>query len=231
MDEDLYELKPDQKERYAGIYLLDYMVRTPTGFPVWLEGKDVDLEPVLEWMLTHDYVEIVDQKAYAPSQNGRKVLKQFDLRYRDFLSNYDIYGAVDLETGTFAFASYHEFETDADFHEYLEDDRWEDLRVAVAEYNGVDPIEIVFMSFLNEGRFGRDENGWQFDLLLGSVWDEILEICNTAIDVDDLSWEDEQGAVSGEDVIRDIVSQGSALVEELHLKEKHDAPTINPWMN
>ena len=232
-----YELQPDEKERFAGIYLLDHMVNTPTSFPLLLEDRDIDLEPVLEWMLTHDFVEIIEEKAYAPSQKGKAILKKFDLRYRDFLSNYDIYGAIDLEAGNFAFASYHDFDTDADWHEYLEQDCWEDLRVAVAQYRGVNPVEIVFMSFLNEGRFGKDDNGWQFDLLLGSVWDEILEICNTSISVDDLGWSDDQGSVSGEDVIKDIVAQGSVLVEELHLKEEHDVSaeqnvnaSTNPWL-
>ncbi len=93
------------------------------------------------------------------------------------------------------------------------------------------------MSFLNEGRFGKDDNGWQFDLLLGSVWDEILEICNTTLSVEDLGWSDDQGSVSGEDVIKDIVAQGSVLVEELHLKEEHNVSaeqnvnaSTNPWL-
>ncbi|MCP4579785.1 MAG: response regulator [Deltaproteobacteria bacterium] len=59
----------------------------------------------------------------------------------------------------------------------------------MAEFKKLDPVEIVFMSFLNEDRFGRDETGWQFDLLLGNIWDEILHICNTAIRLEDLGYE------------------------------------------
>ena len=69
-------------------------------------------------------------------------------------------------------------------------------------------------------RFGNTGEGWQFDLLLGSIWDDILEICNTAISVDDLGYEDEQGKISGEDVIRDILKQGAELNIELHEEEK-----------
>ena len=229
--DDYYQLKPDQREQFAGIYLLDHMVSTPTSFPIILEGNDEDLEPVLEWLLTHEYVEILDQSAYVPSTKGKQLLKKFKQRYRDYLTNFDIYSAVDLESGTFAFAKYHDFESETEWREYLDQDCWDDLRVGVADYQDIDPIEIVFMSFLNEGKFGRDENGWQFDLLLGSVWDEILEICNEAIDEEDLGWSDEQGEVSGETVMEDIIAQGSALIEKLHLKEEHETENdSNPWI-
>jgi hypothetical protein len=42
---------------------------------------------------------------------------------------------------------------------------------------------------------------------------------------------DEQGEVSGETVMEDIIAQGSALVEKLHLKEEHETENdSNPWI-
>ena len=102
---------------------------------------------------------------------------------------------------------------------YLEHS-WEDLRVAVADYKGMDAIEIVYMSFINEHRFGRDESGWQFDLLLGSVWDEILYICENSIQWNELGYEDEHGAVPAEAVIEDIITQGTEIMLDL-LGERH----------
>ena len=94
-----------------------------------------------------------------------------------------------MEAGDFAFASYFDFDDDIRWREYLDDDRWDDLRVAVADYKKLNPVEIVFMSFISENRFGRNEVGWQFELLLGAVWDEILDICNSAIQWDQLGYE------------------------------------------
>ena len=71
------------------------------------------------------------------------------------------------------------------------------------------------MSFINEGRFGRDETGWQFDLLLGSVWDGIAQIVETAVRVDDLGYASNGGIVSGEDVIGDVLAQGAKLLTDL----------------
>jgi len=72
------------------------------------------------------------------------------------------------------------------------------------------------MSFINEKRFGRDDQGkWQFDLLLGSVWDEILEICNQSIHWPELGYEDNEGKVSAADVIEDIISRGNELIRSL----------------
>jgi hypothetical protein len=93
----------------------------------------------------------------------------------------------------------------------------------VAELKKINPVEIVFMSFLKEDRFGRDETGWQFDLLLGSIWDEILHICNTAIPLEALGYEDDQGRVSAEDVIKDIIRQGAEIMIKLLEKEGYPA--------
>ena len=57
---------------------------------------------------------------------------------------------------------------------------------------------------MNEGRFDTDENkNWQFDLVSDLIWDEILEICNTAIPLDDLLVDD---------AIQDIIKQGTEIV-------------------
>jgi len=71
--------------------------------------------------------------------------------------------------------------------EHINDKRFRDLRIAVCEFKKIDPVDIVFLSFLNEQRFEIIQSLWQIDLMSGIIWDEILEICNTAITVDDLN--------------------------------------------
>jgi len=220
MGKKVYALNDEQKKQFAGAHLLNVMINTPLSFPVLLEGNDQDLEPLLEWLLMKEYIEIRNQEKYVPNEKGREVLKRFLARYTEFLKVFDIYCAVDLQAGEFAFDSYLDFEDNAGWKNFLNDNRWDDLRLAVAEFKKIDPVEIAFMSFLNEDRFGRDETGWQFDLLLGNIWDEILHICNTAIRWEELGYEDEQGSVNAEDVITDIIKQGSALMIKLLEKEQ-----------
>ena len=214
-----YTLTEDQKKQFAGIYLLDYMINTPKAISIFLDGNDQDLEPVLEWLILKKYIEIQDEEKYIPTAKGREVLKRFMDRYSEYLTMFDIYCAVDLEAGEFAFTSYFDFDDENKWKKYLNDARWEDLRIAVARFKNMDPIEIVFMSFINEKRFGRDQSGWQFDLLLGSVWDDILNICNIALHEEDLGYDDDQGVVSGKDVLVDIISQGSEIMIGLLEKE------------
>jgi hypothetical protein len=214
-----YTVTESQKSQFAAIYLLEYMINAPKLFALMLEREEEDLEPILEWLLVRDFIQIQDQERYVPTAKGRDALQRFMRRYSDFLTFFDVFCAIDLGQGSFAFADYFDHDSKSSWQAYLNQDHWEDLRVAVAAYKGIDPVEIVFMSFINEERFGRNATGWAFDLLLGSVWDEILNICNSALRVEQLGWEGEDGPVSGESVMADILNQGLALVQELHQRE------------
>ena len=105
----------------------------------------------------------------------------------------------------------------------MQQDRWEDLRCTVVESKGIDPVEIVFMQFLFERRFGfNPESGWQFDLLLGSVWNEILDICNSSLGwwqlANDANGNENEAAATT--VIQDITTQGTALMIKLLQEEE-----------
>lgn len=221
MSECNYSLSEENRKEFAGIYVLEYMINRPAAFDVFLQDNDQDLEPVLLWLMVKEYVEIKDEVKYVPTDKGRQCIVKFLERYSEFLTMFDVFSAVDLSTGEFAFASYFEIDDRDGWRDYLDDERWEDLRIAVADFKGLAPVEIVFMSFINESRFGRDANGWQFDLLLGSVWEEILEICNTALHVEELGYEDGDDLVKGQDVLADVIVQGTELM--IGLLEKEDA--------
>ena len=216
-----YEISEEQCKQFASAFLLDKMINKNCTFPLFLEGNDTHLEDILAYMLSREYVDIQGNEKYIPTQKGRQVLIRFKKRYQDFLRNLDLYCAVDLESGEFAFEQFWEFEDEDSWVSYLEEERWEDLRVAVAVYKKLNPIEIVFMSFINEGRFEEENEGWQFDLLLGSTWDEILDICDSALSVEDLAYKDEDGnKVSSSEVMEDLLRQGAELCMELRNQEE-----------
>jgi hypothetical protein len=211
-----YQLDEEQKRHFARLYLLDYMIQEDIKISVLLDEKSEDLEPILDEMMAREMIEINDQQCYCVSRQGLTIHRDFLKRYRELITENDIFCAVDLEAGEFAFSFYDDYPNLDDWNAFLAADRWDDLRVAVAEYLEQNPVEMIFMSFINEKRFGRDDNGkWQFDLLLGSVWDEILDICNQAIHWPELGYEDDQGQVPAADVIEDIIAQGRAIRDSL----------------
>ncbi len=210
-----YQVPPEERLQYAGIYLIEYMVNTPAEFDVFLSENDSDLESILEWLLEKDLAEIFEEKSYRASKKGHALLTRYMKRYSEYLHAFDIFAHTDLGAGEFALQFWPEHRGNANWENLKQEERFEDLRIAIADYLELSPVEVVFMSYINEKRFGRTETGWQFDLLLGSVWDEITEICESAIQWHQLGYNDEQGEVPATEVIEDILWQGLSLVDEL----------------
>lgn len=215
IDDDPWTTSEEQKLRFAGIFLLEFMINKPQVFRLWLDDQDSDLEPILEWLLVQEWIQIREAEDYIPTEEGRSVISRFMARYARFVYFFDVFSGVDLGAGEFAFARYFEILEPDEWQAYLHDERFEDLRIAIAEHLGIDAVEIVFMSFIREDRFGRDASGWQFDLLLGTVWDEILAVCNQAIDVSELGYQDGNRWIDGSVVAEDILQQGGALLTKL----------------
>ncbi len=155
-------------------------------------------------------------------------MRLFRQRYEEFLSVFDIFCAVDLAAGEFAFSSYYDFPDDASWKQFLSQDRWEDLRVAVAIHKGLDPLEIVFMSFVMEGRFADNPDGkWELGLLSGELWNGIVEIVNSNPHPCELAYhipapDDPTRTieVTGADVMSDVISRGAAVMFDLMRKGK-----------
>jgi hypothetical protein len=188
-------------------FLLDQMI-DKLNFNVLLSGNDVALEGIFVEMLSIGFIKI-ENNFYKIDTKGQEFVDNFFAKYSEFLKFYDIFCAVDLNEGTFAFKRFYDFDSDAEWDVYLNQENWQDVRLAVCEFKKIDPVEVVFMSFLNEGRFTGDN--WQFDLVSDLIWDEMLEVCNTAIPLSDLI---------DDDVMLDIVTKGSAIMMEI-LKEEN----------
>lgn len=208
-----YSLTNNEKIRFAGLYLLNYMIEKKTTFPILLTSDDLHLEPILQSLREIDYVAILENR-FVVTETGRNVLHDLMKRFDEIENKMVVYHSVDLEAGEFALESLYNFEKDAEWDNFLDDERWEDLRITVLEYKTavqkerklMDPVEYVFRSFIKEKLFDYDKPNWQKELLSGEVWADLLEVCNTA-----LYWQD----LGEEDVIEDIIEQGSELLGEL----------------
>ena len=201
-------LTADNKKTFKAIILLNEMVNGTHKFQTVSNGDDSVLEPLFIELMSKGYLQTAGIN-YQVTSKGQEVMDTFMKRYTEYLKVYDIFSYVDLEKGEFAFARYFDFESDEAWADFTNNERFDDLRIAVAIFKKVDPAEIVFMSFINEDRFDTSSAGWQMDLVSDNEWDEIEEICNTAIKPDEV----------GEDAMIDMINQGSELMIKLLQKE------------
>lgn len=204
-----YELLEKDKDRFISLVLLNEIINQQVYPPVKVTGEDIYLDHYLKLILSKGMLEVKND-VYIPTTTGRAELESFYARYSEYLKLFDIFCAVDLTEGVFAFEEINNPAFDDDrWADFLSNERFSDVRVAVAEFKGINPIEIVFMSFLTEGRFEVGIERWQHNLTGNDVWNEIIEICNTAITKEYLD-------VDG--VLENVVIKGSEIALQL-LKE------------
>ncbi len=174
-----------------------------------LEGADDEsLEPMLKKMEEKGIIEVGEDEFFTPTAKGREIYEQLVDQLDAYVVHFDVYAYVNLEEGTFA-----DPETDL-----LESEEWSDLRVAVAEHKGIDAFRVVFLAMLSSELF-FDNSDWKFDLAMGTLFDEMDNIVQEQLCVDDLGFEGDEGEVSGEDVISDIIEQGSEIASERRQKQ------------
>jgi hypothetical protein len=190
-----------QRQQFAALILLDRLVALPGAFHAGLmdEKDDVFLEQTFAFLQQEDLAEVGEDDRFRLTERGRRAYRGMIARRQSYLAHFEIFGRVDLAEGTFA--------DPADAHDHP---RWSDLRVAVAEYKGIDPYRIVFLALLADEAFFESRD-WKFDLALGSsFFRELEEIVDTQITADELAYETEDGEqISGDAVLEDVILQGA----------------------
>jgi hypothetical protein len=210
VQEKKYIISKDQRMYYSSVLLLENICNFGHKYSILLDENQKILEPILIHMVSKEWL-VIDNALYIPTESGREVLKNYLGRLHEFRSIYKIYASVDTGEGEFAYEKYFDFETDEGFLQYLHEDRFEDLRIAVCEFKGMNPLDIIFMEMVDEERFNCDEIGWEAELATGLIWDEITEIANTNIHVEDLAEED----FTGEEVMIEILEAGNKVLKTL----------------
>ncbi|MFV2013834.1 MAG: hypothetical protein ACC656_00255 [Candidatus Heimdallarchaeota archaeon] len=180
-----FKITESDKQYYTAILLLDNMINRQFYYSVLGDFKYLD--DAFAKLLAADRIKLVDNE-YVPNVKGREFLQQFMAKYYDYMKMYDVFCGVDTETGEFAFSQYYEINIGDEpgveaetWTDYLHDERFLDLRVAVAEFKKLNPVELVFMSFINEDSFDVEKDGWEFDVYSGLYWDKIVDIANGSL--------------------------------------------------
>lgn len=206
----MYKISNTEREQYGSIILLDEMINGKAYFPILAEGNEKHLDPLFRLLNKNNLIRVEGQK-YVPTPHGREHLVSFYKKYWEFIRMYDLYLAVDLEAGEFAFSEFFNMGDD-EWTAHLDHDRWEDVRIAVCEFKGINPIEVIFASFINEDRFDLGKEGWEFDLVSGLIWDEIEEVANNNLTVEQLEENDTE--------VKVLIEMGAHLAKELYSQEK-----------
>jgi hypothetical protein len=220
-----FTVSEQQKLSFASVFTLDKMLRKNRRLAVAPTDPDEKcLADVVKILFQERLIEIRGAY-YEATEEGKRRVRAFRQRYEEYLTVFDIFCAVDLASGEFAFSRYYDFADDASWRAYLDQERWEDLRVAVAMHKGLDPVEIVFMSYVLEGRFDAWGDGrWEFAMLSGEIWNEILSVVNSNLHPSQLGYQiadpnDPTGqrkiSVLPEDVMNDLIKRGADVMLEL----------------
>jgi hypothetical protein len=210
--------------RLAGCVVLDEMMRRKLRLTLPLTGDDSHLGNIVDWMLTWGLLEEIKrgrQRLLVATGKGRRFYRGFQQRYVEYLNIFEIFGAVDLERGVFALSDYYHM-NDEEWLDFIEDDRWDDLRTPIAEHKNICPFEVVFFEYYHEGSFPDRETktSWQQHLAAGPTWDELRELVRDSPATDQLSCEIQGMHVDGEDVLEEIIQQGLNACMTLWKEEK-----------
>lgn len=108
----------------------------------------------------------------------------------------------------FAYQKFYDdaYQDPAVWDQYLKLPRWVDLRVVAAEFKKINPIDVVFLSMLKSGRFDTSKSGWEVDLMLGDIWNEMMLIVNSAWHIEDFESPDD---------VKMLIEAGTAMMFEL----------------
>ena len=175
------------------------------------ETDDEGLESLLNFMESRGTLTVEEDNYYKATDKGHEVYQDLVKQLEAYVHHFEVYAYVDLEHGIFG-----DPETDL-----LEGEKWSDLRVAVAEHKGIDPYRVVFLAMLSAETFYENPD-WKFDLSMGTLFQEMKQIVLEQLHVDDLGYSDSEGEVSGEEIIRDIIEQGSELVAKRTSREQEN---------
>ena len=191
----------NDKRTFRCILLLNDIFNAEKKYTA-IERNSSSLKSVFDDLILQKSIEIGADGTYGVTDSGGKVFDTFMNRYTEYLKFYEAFAYVDTGTGEFGLASYFD-KSEEDWNKYVQDPRFEDMRIAVALFKKINPSEIIFMSFIKEDTVTLLSSDAAFGL--------IEEIIATAI---------KPGGDVNDAFMEDMIKQGADLVVKLLVKEK-----------
>lgn len=181
------------------------------------------LEDPIKRLLAGQYIDIDAKNNYHLIEKGKTALNGIDDRRLDWLAVYDIFCGVDVKTWTFAFAKFHDFESMEGWKMYLNQLDMLDLRLAVVEYKNhvagsevMNLFDVVFIDWLQRGKFGIGQPDWEFRLMSGDIWKDMESLVQ-----DSIGWKELGDDPNGTPEIMDFVlKRGTEVMIEIAEEEE-----------
>lgn len=214
----MIKIQEFQKQTLSQAYVLHKISQMDKGKVNEKSSAWDDVEPWVNTLAGKGYVKFKEKGIFGNAnisltKQGQAIVEAFQHRYQNLIKATEIYSAIDLEAGSFAWEYWLEDDpTQEEFTSIMNEPHWEDLRVPILQNMGLDPIEAIFIQKLQDEELNSDDpENWGFDLLVDEFWNEIEEIANSQIKIEDLALEEE----SGEDIINNILQRGEEVMKDL----------------
>lgn len=211
-----FKLTDDLIYRFQSLIILHEMIDCKTKFDVnFSMGNEI-----FPKIMSIGFIEL-SGILFVPTAKGIKLFDQYNLAFTEFNKLFDIYNSVDVHDGIpeFAFDKFFDFDTDEQWNNFLNDPKWWDLRIALCEFKSfhgkeINPYDIIFMMFLNEGKFQLKSDMDIIDLLSTKTWNIMIKIYN---DPNLLHYQpiSEDPSDISNDLMNAIVSEGNRVMSKL----------------
>lgn len=205
----LFYIHREARIHFAGLYVLKNISEDRDTEILNSEDPHKELSLVLKHLETSSYIKKNDLNTFTMTKNGKNHLDFFLGRYAKFTQKYDIFSGVDVDRIDFALSYYRDFYEEQKWESFLNEERWKDLRVAIAEYQGFDAIELTFMRFIHNESYTHPVTDWRYDQLLGPIWEEIQTTCNNSVRLKSLL------SSKKEKHFKEILIRGRQLLQQL----------------
>ena len=209
-------ISAETQQLFSATFLLDYMAKNKATFDTLATDGSEDFASTLQWLLGREYVAFDKKHRYAIAVKGKQAADHFAKRYQTLLTYFDVFAHVDLEAGSFAYQEYQNFDSSPQWQRFLQQEQWEDMRIPLIQHLGGSALELVFCQFVKEERIDTATAGWQYEMANGIPWSEILDICNSALTTEQLSYDDGSKIITGEHILDEVAAQGFALLRDLY---------------
>ncbi|MDH4224162.1 MAG: hypothetical protein OEW12_00775 [Deltaproteobacteria bacterium] len=224
-------LPPAHRMRLSAAIVLDRLAANPGGFKAGDSSPSAEiLAPVWEYLKSQNLALEADG-VYQLTPKGQTAHQQISRMRESYLTHFDIFALVNLEEGMFG--SLEDVSQEGEL-----DEDWVDLRVAVAEFKGVDPYTLVFCAMLSDPDFFAGDE-WMEDLPADSFFYQELEaivqsqLAAWELGIEPATDEKEESGeenMTGEEVLEFVIGQGAQINREraADLPEGGTPPLVPP---